>query len=394
MSFLQLENLQNFLKNNLIYFSESNNSKNTTTETLTSNIQELISAGNNSLFYFGNNPAIILTLVVLNNENLIELNLGEVEFLDKTFKKSKIPELFFKKSKTKNLYLYTSGTTGKPKKVKVDKKKLFNSVNTTKERALNWILAYNPRTFAGLQVLLTAYLSKNKIYTSNEISLKALNKILKTQNINAISATPTFYRLLLNSKEFLSKKFKIITIGGEIINQDVLQKLSQSFKNAKITQIYATTELGKIFSISDKKEGFPIEYLKKYNLRIIENNLHVKKGNKLLPTNDLVRVEKDRVYFTGRNTNFVKIAGNRVEISNIEKKIISLNNVIDAKIGVRKSSLVGQLIIADVVLRNDSDKSRMEFKKNIKNTLNRFEEPKLINFVDSLKVNRNLKKTI
>ena len=61
-------------------------------------------------------------------------------------------------------YLYTSGTTGKPKKVKINLIELLKKIKKVKQAKINWLLTYDIKSFAGLQVLLTAVKSENKIY--------------------------------------------------------------------------------------------------------------------------------------------------------------------------------------------------------------------------------------
>ena len=104
--------------------------------------------------------------------------------------------------------------------------------------------------------MLTAVKSDNKIYSTNfRSSINELIEIISSSDVNSISATPTFWRMFLNSETAKKKDLKLLTLGGEIVEEDLLLKMKKLYPDAKITQIYATTELGKIFSVHDSKAG-------------------------------------------------------------------------------------------------------------------------------------------
>ena len=208
--------------------------------------------------------------------------------------------------------------------------------------------------------MLTAVKSENKIYSTNfRSSINELIEIISSSDVNSISATPTFWRIFLNSETAKKKDLKLLTLGGEIVEEDLLLKMKKLYPDAKITQIYATTELGKIFSVHDSKAGFPYEYLEKYGLKISNNQLFVKKGSTHISTNDFVDVVGNRVIFTGRNSDFIKVAGSKVNLNMVEKKIMSFENVVDSKISFKSSKIVGKILVLDVVLNIDNEKERV-----------------------------------
>jgi hypothetical protein len=52
-----------------------------------------------------------------------------------------------------------------------------------------------------------------------------------------------------------------VTLGGEVVDQQILDSLRRTFPHARIVHIYATTELGRCFSVTDGRAGFPARYL-------------------------------------------------------------------------------------------------------------------------------------
>lgn len=395
MNSLQLENLQHyFLQNKLLVLNENRSLINFDYDSLYKELNALKNKQYNRFLYIGHNPYIILFLLKLNLDFPVEVIFGNQNVNKEKFESTSFEELYIKKDGDSNFYLYTSGTTGKPKKVKVDLIELINKIKKVKQKKINWLLTYDIKSFAGLQVLLTAVKSNNKIYSTNfRSSINELIEIISNSDINSISATPTFWRIFSNSVTAKTKDLKLLTLGGEIVEEDLLLKLKKLYPDSKITQIYATTELGKIFSVQDSKVGFPYEYIERYGLKISNNQLLVKKNNSYISTNDFVDVVGNRVIFTGRNSDFIKVAGNKVNLNVIEKKIMSFENVIDSKISFKSSKIVGKILVLDVVLNIDNEKERVNLQKALRENFETFEIPKIVNFEKNIQTNTNLKKS-
>jgi len=387
--------LQNyFQQNKFIVLNENLNKINFDFNEFIKKLNYLYRRGYRCFYYTGYNPMEILSLLHFKLENEVEVILGEkLDFLGE-FNYCKLKNLYVSKQGLNELFIFTSGTTGEPKKIKIDLDKLFKNIKKTKSEDVTWLLTYNPKSFAGLQVLLTAFLSNNVLIASSvPNSINQLLKIIEKFNINAISATPTFWRMFINTNQVKKTKLSLVTLGGEIVDKLILEKLMIKFPGVKITQIYATTEFGKVFTVSDNKPGFPIEFLKKYDLKIKNSELLIKINNNYESTKDFVEILNNRVMFLGRNTDFIKVAGNKVNLNKVEQQIIQFPNVNDAKIKTIPSTIVGNMLVLDIVLEKDNSENRSDFKKMLRNNLQTFEVPKLINFTDSIYTNSNLKKT-
>lgn len=395
MNSLQLQSLQNyFQKNKLIVLDKNLKEISFDFDNYFQSLKSIYEKGYTSYHYIGENPIEILSLIYFKLENGIELTLGDPNYDLKNFKLSEIDNLYIEKNGLNKFFIFTSGTTGEPKKTEVNLDHLLENIKLTKNENLTWLLTYNSTSFAGLQVILTAFLSDNMLLASSTAnSINQLLKIVEKFNISAISATPTFWRVLMNTKQIKKMNLSLITLGGEIVDEQILKKLTRVFPSVKITQIYATTELGKIFTVNDNRSGFPLTYLDKYDLKITNSELFVKFNNNYVSTKDYVEISGDRVNFVGRNVDFIKVAGNKVNINNIEQNIIKLPNVMDANLKTSPSIIVGNILVLDIVLEQDGINERSELKKMLRNNLQPFEVPKLINFIDSLNTNSNLKKS-
>ena len=147
----------------------------------------------------------------------------------------------------------TSGTTNRPKLIKHSTDSLISrvKVDKVKGKALIWGNLYDHTRFAGIQVLLQGLIGGSTLVLDNKSNIEEkLNALIKN-HCNALSGTPTIWRNILMLPSAKKLKLKQITLGGEIIDQAILNSLKRIYPNARITHIYALTEIGVAFSVSD-----------------------------------------------------------------------------------------------------------------------------------------------
>ncbi|MEW6048669.1 MAG: AMP-binding protein, partial [Bacillota bacterium] len=164
-----------------------------------------------------------------------------------------------------SVLLTTSGTTGTPKVVRHSLHRLLGRVRLPKDGALpcRWLLTFHPGSFAGIQVLLTAILSGSELFAFSEPSATKLAEAAARYEVTHISGTPTFWRAfrIALGENAGEVPLQQITLGGEVADQPTLDMLAASFHGARISHIYATTEAGALFAVTDGRAGFPARWL-------------------------------------------------------------------------------------------------------------------------------------
>ena len=96
--------------------------------------------------------------------------------------------------------------------------------------------------------MLTAVKSDNKIYSTNfRSSINELIEIISSSDVNSISATPTFWRIFLNSETAKKKDLKLLTLGGEIVEEDLLLKMKNCIQMQKLPKSTQQQSLEKYF---------------------------------------------------------------------------------------------------------------------------------------------------
>ena len=313
--------------------------------------------------------------------------------------------------------LSTSGTTGTPKLISY---KLASLMKTSKKNVANgnifkWGLCYDLNRFAGLQVYFQAIASGSSLIISESFDeLSDSVKLFIDKGVNCLSATPSFWRKVLMTKNSDLLDLKRITLGGEIADQTVLNSLKRHYKKSDIVHIYASTEAGVGFSVKDGFAGFPVEYvrpsrLSSVKLKIVNDDLWIKSDrgasaiingfietddDGFINTGDIVEIKDDRILFIGRNTGTINVGGNKVIPEEIESVLNSHPNVIQSRVFGKKSPILGMLVNAEVVSKSILGLGEGKlFKKELitlcKLKLEAFKTPVIVKFVDTIRVNES-----
>lgn len=292
-------------------------------------------------------------------------------------------------------YLPTSGTTGRPKLIPHTLASLTKTVKTDQKKGLmlKWGSLYAISRFAGLQVFLQSVLGGATLvlqHQDDQLDL-VLERFVRF-GVNAVSGTPTQWRKMLMSPVADQLQLKVVTLGGEIATQDTLDALHAKYPAAKISHVYASTEAGVGFSVSDEREGFPSEWLDdpRRAMAIDPGTGELLFANGKIRSGDVVVKRGSRLFFSGRINGAINVGGNKVMPERVETVLLSHPDVVAALVWGKQSAMTGNLVMADVVLRSnvvDRTKRAQELSAHCGKLLQRHEVPALFNFVPELNMN-------
>jgi acyl-CoA synthetase (AMP-forming)/AMP-acid ligase II len=312
------------------------------------------------------------------------------------------------------VWLLTSGSTGMPKLVQHRWNTLFTRRSAHNSVRRRWLLPYQPGTYAWYQLIcLGLFQGSQSLVAASTDDLQQLFTVAAGHEVDSLSATPTFWRLaLLQVPKSLLRRLdlKTISLGGELVDQSILDQLAVIFPKAEISHVYASTEAGSSIVVKDGRSGFPAAMLghetpDRPSLRIIDGHLWVRSpystcaagGETLewLDTGDLVEVRGDRVHFVGRaSTNLINVGGNKAYPADIEAAILSHPNVSWCRVRAIRSPLVGYLPEVDFVVRDGAEVDEAMLTRHLSGKVPDYATPRFWNRLDRIPVENSLKSSL
>ncbi len=256
----------------------------------------------------------------------------------------------------------TSGTSGPPKLVDHSWDSLLAAARLAEQwHGLGWMLVYDATRWAGIQVWQQAMLTGGWLVVPASRDPDVVAQALADEQVSILPATPTLLRRLVTSADAdVLRKASLdrITLGGEVVDAPLLEQAHAAFPNAKLTQVYATTELGEVFRVADGRPGFPASWLGKalpggarLSLRSDgELLVRLSRDTAEVGTGDLVERRGDRYEFTGRRSDVIVVGGAKVSPKRVEDVVRAVPGVVDARVYGLPSAITGELVAGEIVL--------------------------------------------
>ncbi|NMC67716.1 MAG: AMP-binding protein [Spirochaetales bacterium] len=292
-----------------------------------------------------------------------------------------------------SLTLFTSGTTGLPKKVTHSYRSITRNVKTSEIHKNDiWGYAYNPTHMAGIQVFLQAIINGNMLVRLFNIIPSLLFSSIEKYSVTNISATPSFYKTFLMSN-MTFPSVKVITSGGERFNESLSLQLKKIFPNARFKNIYALTEAGPLFTSTG--DIFTVENTEM--IKIEDNRLylhHSLLGNfnfddEWYDTGDIVEIVGNnplQIRFLTREKELINVGGYKVNPHEVEQVLLQLDEVNDAVVYSKTNSVIGNIIVADVILSKPI--TEVQIRKFLSSKIQEYKIPRIIRFVDKIELSR------
>lgn len=302
-----------------------------------------------------------------------------------------------------NIGIYSSGTTAEPKLIMQSVQRLMKSVRISDDyNHSRWGFTYNPSHSAGIQVFLQAICNQATLFDLYKCSRSEILETLKEEKITHLSATPTFYRMLA-PYNFDLPDLKSVTFNGEKSTLELIESVKSRCSNARIRNIYGSTESGPLMSSVTTTFKVPerlIENIKIENEELmIKGHLISKSVNNLdwYPTGDLVKIVNQdplTIEFISRKTSILNVGGQNVNPQEVEETLIKHPSVKDARVYGRPNKMIGNLIVAEVQVLNNETIKEKELINWCKEKLASYKVPRMIKLVDKIEVGRTGKKML
>ena len=321
-------------------------------------------------------------------------------------------------SQTTEWILFTSGTTGMPKMAVHTLASLAGAVKSVQKQEFPpvWATFYDIRRYGGMQILLRAIFDGGAMVLRNARESVG-DYLVRAGRLTAthVSGTPSHWRRALMSPSAHELAPRYVRLSGEIVDQEILDRLRAFYGDVRLVHAYASTEAGVGFEVTDGLAGFPARLVSEPNgevaIKIEDGSLRIgsarnatrylgavvdeiKQADGLVDTQDMVELRGDRYYFVGRRDGTINVGGLKVHPEEVEAVINRHPNVQMSLVKARSNPIIGALVVADVVLKpgprtSDADAAR-EVRKDIIDTcraaLAPHKVPTSIRIVPSLEV--------
>lgn len=309
-----------------------------------------------------------------------------------------LPSLL-QKSVNWNVQLFTSGTTGLPKRVRHNMLTLSRNVKTGAKYQNNiWGFAFNPTHIAGLQVFFQALYNTNTLVNLFRKDSNEIVQLVREYNISNISATPTFYRQFGLSAAIMPS-VHTITSGGEQFSTALTERLKGIFPKADFKNIYASTEAGTVLTAVGEFFEVPPRLLGKIKIEdgflFLHRSLLAQLDNMPLDgewynTRDRVQINSENplsMKILGRQNELINVGGYKVNPHEVEDTINQIDQVVFCKVYGKPNSVVGNIVCADII-RNDQNFDETQLRVKLSGCLQNYKIPRVVNFVNEIQFTR------
>lgn len=301
---------------------------------------------------------------------------------------------------TSEITIFTSGTTGQPKRVVHSVATLARNVRRGEHYKEHvWAYAYNPTHMAGTQVFFQALMNQNTMVNVFGEPREVIYQQIERYGITHISATPTFYRMLMPFEKAYPS-VKRVTLGGEKSDKQLYEHICKIFPNAKVNNVYASTEAGSLFAAKDDCFQIPANIRDKFRVENDELLIH----KSLLGQSDSFAFDGEYYHsgdliewvneteglfrFKSRKNELINVGGYKVNPGEVEDAINAIEGVQQSLVYGRANSILGNIVVAEVKLVKGAALTDLEIRKVLASQLQDFKVPRKIQIVNELSMTR------
>jgi len=308
------------------------------------------------------------------------------------------------------VWLLTSGSTGRPKRIGHTLGSLTTVSGDLPVR--RWLCPYSPGTYAWWQVVTLGLGSPGQdLVVVDPAELDSWVQAAIEHGVTAASGTPTFWRqtIMSNGDDLAKVPLEQVSLGGEPVDQAVMDQLRTFFPGARISWIYASSEVGASVVVHDGRAGFPVEWLDREvpdrprisvegDELVIASPYHGSGLEGAVHTGDRVAVEDGRVLITGRlDRDEINVGGAKVSAGVVRSVLQAHPDVAWAAVRGRRAPLVGTMVVADVVLnsgKTDDPDALAALSKWCQERLPEYGIPRRIKLLDAIPAKETLKSDV
>jgi acyl-coenzyme A synthetase/AMP-(fatty) acid ligase len=190
---------------------------------------------------------------------------------------------------------------------------------------------------------------------------------------------------------------KRITSGGEKFNEKTILNIKNIFPNAKITNVYASTETGTLFA--SENDTFILKSDFESLIKIENGELLIHRsllGNSNINmedwyhTGDIVDVISNnplKFRFQSRKSDMINVGGYNVNPTEVEEVLSSFEGIKNVRVFAKGNSVLGNIICCEVTTNNKKINESL-IRDFLRTKMQEYKIPRVIKFVEELSTTR------
>jgi amino acid adenylation domain-containing protein len=333
--------------------------------------------------------------------------------------------------------IYTSGSTGTPKGVQIPNRALVNFLySMRREPGLSEedaVLSVTTMSFDifGLELFLPLLFGARVIIAERDDTLDGLRlaDLIKEHNVSIMQATPSTWRLLIDSGWPGHDPLKAIC-GGEAFPPDLVDPMLRRCK--EVWNLYGPTEttiwstafrvtsgkgpvligrpiantqtyilddllqpvpIGLVGELHIGGDGLSPGYLNRPELtaeKFVPHPFNKEPGKRIYKTGDLARYRSDgMIECLGRIDHQVKLRGFRIELGEIESRLKEIEGVSDSVVVLREDRPGDQRLVSYYVVKKGGEASASDLRNYLRTKLPDYMVPQHFVKLDSMPLTPN-----
>lgn len=302
-----------------------------------------------------------------------------------TLREARIPVenpllLEFRRLAEPGLILFSSGSTGRPKGILHNFDRVCEKFRKQRS-ALVAIPFLMIDHFGGINTILAIVSSLGTVVTVKDRSVAAICSAIERYRVELLPTTPSFLTILLASaahRHHDLSSLKRITYGTETMPQTTLARLAIAFPDVELQQTYGLSEVGVLHSQSRDDGSLWVRIGGDgFRTKVVDDILWIKSDYAMVGylnapsefdadgwfnTQDRVEVDGDYFRILGRVTDLINVGGQKVYPAEVEDVILGLDNISDVAVFGEQSKLLGQIVVAKVVLQSPENPADLKHR--------------------------------
>ncbi len=273
------------------------------------------------------------------------------------------------------LVLFTSGISGNPKGAVHDTYKLLAKgarIVAKHERILAFLTLDH---LGGFDTLLYCLYNCGCLVIPSLRTPDGILEAIEKHQVTLLPTSPSFLNLVLLSGAYerhLLSSLRKISYGAEPMPQTTLKRFHQIYPHIKLTQTYATTELGVLRTASESSDSLWMRMGgEEHQIRVRNGILEVYSPNMMLGylnastpltedgwyiTGDIVEESEALLRIKGRASDVINVGGEKVNPLDVENVIRQMSEVADVMAYGEANAILGQIVAVKVLPANRESK--------------------------------------